>query len=306
MMHELIELKTLTGAASKRLRSALRRGNATMVASLGALACVAALTACTTPSPQAAQPSPEVVKELAPSGTLRAAINVGNPVLATMNTATGQPGGISVDLVQALAKRLGVPVSYVIYNAAGKLTAGERSGQWDVGFVGIDPERAEYIDYTPPYVIIQGVYMVRQDSPILTNADVDKAGVRIAISGGSVYDLYLSRRIKNAQLVRAPAPSLVTDMMLKQQYEVAAGVKQRLAADVARLPGLRLLDGNFMVIRQAMATPRNRPEATRYLTQFIEEMKASGFVEASLQRHHVDSAEVAPAETAATAATTAQ
>ncbi|MGF6762362.1 polar amino acid transport system substrate-binding protein [Paraburkholderia sp. GAS33] len=300
MMQGSMELKTPNDTAGQRRYSALRRSSAWMASRLGALvcmACVAALAACTT-SPQASRPSAQVVSELAPSGTMRAAINVGNPVLATMNTATGQPEGISVDLARELAKRLGVPVSFVIYNAAGKVTAGVQAQQWDVGFVGIDPERAEYMDYTPPYVIIQGVYMVPQDSKINTNADVDRAGVRIAISGGSVYDLYLSRRIKNAQLVRAPAPSLVTDMMLTQHYEVAAGVKQRLAADVARLPGLRLLDGNFMVIRQAMATPRNRPEATRYLTQFVEEMKSSGFVAASLQRHHVDSAEVAPAETA--------
>ncbi len=296
MMLDPIKLTKLAREVVKRMRSLLPHGNANMAARFGAAACVAALASYTNLA-QADGPSAEVVSELAPSGTLRAAINVGNPVLATMNTTTGQPEGVAVDLSRELAKRLGVPVKFVIYNAAGKVTAGVRAQQWDVGFVGIDPQRAQYMDYTPPYVTIQGVYMVRQGSKILTNAEVDRPGVRIAVSGGSVYDLYLSRRIKQAQLVRAPAPSLVTDMMLKQSYEVEAGVKQRLAADAARVPGLHLLDGNFMVIRQAMATPRNRPAATRYLTQFIEELKASGFVAASLQRHQVDSAEVAPAQT---------
>jgi len=262
---------------------------------LGALVCVAALSACAAAPQHSAAPA-EVVAELAPSGTMRAAINVGNPVLATRNPVTGEPEGISVDLTRELARRLGVPIQFVTYNAAGKVTAGVKQKEWDVGFIGIDPERAEDMDYTPPYVVIEGAYMVRQDSKILTNADVDRPGVRIAISGGSVYDLYLSRRIKNAQLVRASAPSLVTQMMLTQSYEVAAGVKQRLEADAARLPDLRVLDGNFMIIRQAMATPRNRPAATRYLTDFIEEMKASGFIADSLKRHHIEGAGVAPAQ----------
>lgn len=285
---------TRTNAGRPGLAAAFAQRYARLAAWLGAAACIALLAACAA-KPQVAMAPPEVVAELAPSGTLRAAINVGNPVLATRNPVTGEPEGISVDLSRELARRLGVPVEFVTYNAAGKVVAGVKAKQWDVGFVGIDPERAKDMDYTPPYVTIEGVYMVHQDSSIKTNADVDRAGVRIAISGGSVYDLYLSRRIKNAQLVRAPAPSLVTDMMLKQSYEVAAGVKQRLAVDVARIPGLRLLDGNFMVIHQAMATPKNRPAGIRYVSQFIEEMKASGFVEKSLERHHIDAAEVAPA-----------
>jgi polar amino acid transport system substrate-binding protein len=258
------------------------------------LASAALLTACSTMSASSPKAPAAVVAELAPSGTLRAAINYGNPILATKDPATGELAGISVDLARELAARLGVPVKFVPYGAARLVADGAKKKDWDVAFTGIDPNRAEDMIFTAPYVIIEGVYMVRKDSPFKTNADVDRKGVRIAVSGGSAYDLFLSRELKNATLVRAPEPGVVTDMMMQQSLEVVAGVKQRNQLDAIRIPELHLLDGNFMVIRQAMATLAGREAGARYIAGFIEEMKASGYVKASLARHHVEGAAVAP------------
>ncbi|SRR5450830_637281 len=235
-----------------------------------------------------------VKAQLAPTGTLRAAINYGNAVLAVKDKDTGQLQGISVDLARELGKRLALPVQLVPYNAARKAVEGAQKKEWDVSFTGIDPQRAEDMIFTAPYLIIEGTYMVRQDSPIKTNAEVDRPGVRIAISNGSAYDLFLSRAIKQAQLVRAPDPTAVTDMMVAQSLDVVAGVKQRNQVDAERVKGMRLLDGNFMEIRQAVATIKGRDLAAAYLARFVEEMKASGFIRRSLDLHHVDGATVAP------------
>ena len=234
------------------------------------------------------------VAELAPSGTLRAAINFGNPILATKDAASGEARGVSVDLARELGKRLGVPVRLVTYPAAGKVVDGATANEWDVAFVAQDPKRAMDMDQTNPYVVIEGAYMVPQASPIRANAEVDRPGVRIVVGAGSAYDLYLTREIKNAQLVRASTSPLVTDMMVGQSLDVAAGVRQQLEADARRIPGMRMLDGRFMVINQAMATPRGRPEGARYLNAFVEDMKASGFVAQALARHRIDGAAIAP------------
>jgi polar amino acid transport system substrate-binding protein len=236
-----------------------------------------------------------VMKEFAPSGTLRAAINFGNPILASKDAVTGEASGVSVDLARELAKRLGLPLELVTYNAAGKVVEGVVAQQWDIGFVAIDPERGRDMDYTAPYVVIEGAYMVRQDSPIRVNADVDKAGNRVVVGKGSAYDLYLTRAIKHAEIVRAPTSPAVTDTMASQNFEVAAGVRQQLEADARRVPNLRMLDGRFMVINQAMALPKNRPAALEYLRAYVEEMKSSGFVAEALKRHRIEGAAVAPA-----------
>jgi polar amino acid transport system substrate-binding protein len=235
-----------------------------------------------------------VMKEFAPGGTLRAAINFGNPILASKDAVTGEASGVSVDLARELAKRLGLPLELVTYNAAGKVVEGVLAQQWDIGFVAIDPERGRDMDYTAPYVVIEGAYMVRQDSPIRVNADVDKAGNRVVVGKGSAYDLYLTRAIKHAEIVRAPTSPAVTDTMAAQNLEVAAGVRQQLEADAKRVPNLRMLDGRFMVINQAMAVPKNRPAALNYLRAFVEEMKTSGFVADALKRHRINGAAVAP------------
>jgi len=231
---------------------------------------------------------------LAPSGKMRAAINLGNPILANRDDAGGEPRGVSVDLTRELARRLDLPLELVIYTAAGKVVEGIRSGEWDIAYFAIDPVRAAEVDFTPPYVIIEGAYLVTKDSPIRRNEEVDRAGVRVVAGRGSAYDLYLTRELKQASLVRAPTSQAVTDLMLQEKHEVAAGVKQQLQADALRVPGVRLLDGRFMVINQAMTLPKGRPAGAKYLAAFVEEMKATGFVAASLARHRIEGAQVAP------------
>ena len=237
---------------------------------------------------------PAPVAELAPSGKLKAAINFGNPILATKDPATGEPRGVSVDLSRELGRRLGVPVELVTFASAGKVVEAVRDAQVDIAFVAIDPVRGADMLQTPPYVIIEGAYLVRNGSPIRRNEDVDQAGNRVVVGNGSAYDLYLTRELKAAKLVKAPTSPAVTDVMVAQNVEVAAGVKQQLEADAKRVAGMRLLPGRFMVINQAMGLPKGREAGARYLTAFVEEMKASGFVAAALAHHGIEGAAVAP------------
>jgi polar amino acid transport system substrate-binding protein len=236
---------------------------------------------------------PVPVAELAPSGKLRAAINFGNPILA-IRMPDGSPRGVSVDLSNELGRRLGVPVELVTFTSAGKVVEAVRDAQVDIAFVAIDPVRGADMLQTPPYVIIEGAYLVRNDSPIRRNEEVDQAANRVVVGNGSAYDLYLSRELKAARLVKAPTSPAVTDVMVAQNLEVAAGVKQQLEADAKRVPGLRLLPGRFMVINQAMGLPKGREAGARYLAAFVEEMKASGFVATALSRHGIEGAAVAP------------
>ena len=232
------------------------------------------------------------VAQLAPNGTIRAAINFGNPLLATRD-ANGDARGVSVDLARELGRRLGVPVELVTYTAAGKVVEGIRAGEWDVGFFAIDPVRAADTDFSAAYLLIEGAYLVPVDSSIRNNEEVDRADVRVVVGRGSAYDLYLSRELKQAKLLRASTSQGVTGMMVLEKAEVAAGVKQQMQADAKRLPGLRLLDGRFMEIRQAMAVPKGRAAGAAYLRDFVEEMKVSGFIAAALRRHGIEGAVVA-------------
>ena len=266
-----------------------------MIRIVAALVAVLNLAACASaPAGAPTSPPPGAIAELAPSGALRAAVNFGNRILAVRDASTGAPRGVSVDLALELGKRLGVPVQLVLYPAAGKVVDGLKNNEWDVGFVAIDPVRAADMDYTAPYVIVEGAYLVPQQSPIRQNAEVDRVGVRVVVGAGSAYDLYLTRELKQAQLVRAPTSPAVVDMLVAQKLEVAAGVKQQLEADARRIPGVRLLDGRFMVINQAMATQKGRPAGLRYLAAFVEQMKASGFVADALRRHNIEGAALAP------------
>ena len=250
-----------------------------------------AMAGCATPSGVPAA----VAAGFAPTGRLRACINLGNPILARRDAATGQVAGVSVDLARALGTELGVPVDLVVVDAALKSVETVKSGQADIGFFAIDPLRSDGIRFSAPYIQIEGAYLVRQDSPLTDNAQVDKAGTRIMVGRGSAYDLYLSREIKAAQLLRAPTSPTVVDEFLAQKADVAAGVKQQLQADAARLSGLRLLPGRFMVIEQAMGVQAGRGVAVhQHLAAFVERAKASGFVAQALSRHDIRGALVAP------------
>jgi polar amino acid transport system substrate-binding protein len=238
-----------------------------------------------------------LIKAFTPTGKLRASINLGNPVLASKDAQTGQPVGVSIDLAQAFADRLGVALELAVFTTAAKSVDALVEAQADIGFFAIDPLRGAQIAFTAPYVLIEGCYMVRTDSPIRSNDEVDRAGHRIAVGQGSAYDLYLSRELKQAQIVRAASAPAVTDLFLEQNLDVAAGVRQMLLADAQHHPDLRLLPGRFMVIRQAMATPKQRGEAAAdLLREFVEQMKASGFVADALARHGIAGAAVAPPE----------
>jgi len=257
-----------------------------------ALASVVANVAACTSTP--ALP-PGAGAALAAGGRLRACINLGNPILARRDGA-GVVSGVSVDLATSLARQLGVPLDLVVVDAALKSVETVKAGLADIGFFAIDPRRSDGIGFTAPYVLIEGAYLVRRDSPFTDNTQVDRAGSRVMVGSGSAYDLYLSRELKAAQLLRTPTSQTVVDRFLAENADAAAGVRQQLEADAERIGGLRLLPGRFMVIEQAMGLPATRGDAAKaMLATFVEQAKASGAVAQSLARHDIHGAIVAPA-----------
>lgn len=236
--------------------------------------------------------SSDIVKEFAPTGTLRAAINYGNSVLV-QRSASGELSGITVDLATELGRRLGVSVTLVPFDAAGKVFDALKIGAWDIGFLAIEPARAAEIDFTAPYVIIEGVYLVPKDSDLKSVGDVDRAGVRIAVNKGSAYDLFLTRTLKHATLHRSDDGGIAA--FKNDKLEVLGGVKQPLVEYAKTDSGVRLIDGRFMEIKQAMGMPKGRAKAYAYLKGFVEEMKSSGFCASSLKRANQPDAQVAPA-----------
>jgi polar amino acid transport system substrate-binding protein len=240
--------------------------------------------------------SPQIIQAFTPTGKLRAAINLGNPILANIDAASGQPVGVSIDLARGFADLLGVELELLVFDAAGKSVAVVTEERADIGFFAVDPLRGQGISFTSPYVLIEGSYMVPEASPIQRNEEVDQSGHRVVVGAGSAYDLYLTRALAHAEIVRAPTSPAVMSVFLTQQLEVAAGVRQQLLADAARQPGLRLLPGRFMVIEQAMGCPKGRgADAALALSEYVETMKASGSVQTALQRHGIEGATVAPA-----------
>lgn len=241
--------------------------------------------------------STDIIKAFTPTGVLRASINLGNPILANRNAQTGEVGGVSVDLARAFGEHLGVPIELVVFDAAGKSVEAVSAEQADIGFFAIDPLRGQSISFTAPYVLIEGSYLVRNDSPLQTNEEVDQPGTSVTVGKGSAYDLYLTRELKQATIERAPTSPAVVDTFIASGSDVAAGVKQQLQADAQRIDGLRLLPGRFMVIRQAMGVPTSRGEAAAgVLRAFVEAQKVSGFVAEALKRHKIEGASVAPIE----------
>ncbi|MFO1220594.1 MAG: ABC transporter substrate-binding protein [Burkholderiaceae bacterium] len=240
--------------------------------------------------------SAQMAARIAPTGRLRASINLGNPILAGTDPATGAPRGVSVDLAREVARRLGREIAFVVVDGAAKSVQAVKDEAADIGFFAIDPLRGEGIAFTAPYVLIEGCYLVREGSPISANAEVDRPGRTVVVGKGSAYDLHLSRELKHAAIERAATSQAVVDTFVAGTADVAAGVKQQLEADARRLGGLRLLPGRFMVIQQAMGLPKARgDEAAQWLAAFVEDVKASGFVAEALARHEIRGASVAPA-----------
>jgi polar amino acid transport system substrate-binding protein len=238
--------------------------------------------------------SPFLRSDLAPTGKMRVGINYGNPVLAARDPAGGELRGVAVDLARELGRRVDLPVELVGYDAAGKMVERLKSGEWDIAFLAVDPGRETEISFTPPYIEIEGTYLVPSGSPLRTIADVDRDGVRIALAAGAAYDLFLSRNLQHAQPVRAPDPKAAFELLVAGKVEALAGVKQTMVANAGRLPGSRVLDGRFMAIGQALGIPKGRDAGAQYLREFIEDVKASGLVARAIEKAGVRDVSIAP------------
>ncbi len=241
--------------------------------------------------------APALVPVFAPGGTLRASINVGNPILANRDPAGGEPVGVSIDLAREFGRRLGVDVELVVFGRAAESVEAVRNEQADIGFFAVDPARGDGLRFTAPYVLIEGSYLVAESSAVTDNGQVDRDGHRISVGAGSAYDLFLTREISRADIVRFQGAGPALAALRAGEVEVAAGIRQLLAGEAARAPGLRVLPGRFMVIQQAMGLPDNRGGgAQAVLAAFVEELKSSGFVAEALRRHGIEGASVAPAD----------
>jgi polar amino acid transport system substrate-binding protein len=228
--------------------------------------------------------NPSLQTNLAPTGKLRVGINYGNPVLATRNLATGEISGVAVDLARELGERTELPVEIVAFESAGKMFDAVKSGAWDVAFLAVDPGRENEIDFTAPYVEIEGTYLIPDGAPFQKVSDVDRDGVRVGVSGKSAYDLFLSRSLQRAQIVRADSPESAFDLILSRKVDVLAGVRQTLVSHSAKLPGSKVFPDRFMAIGQAMGIVKGRGEAVKYLREFVEGAKTSGFVARALEK----------------------
>ena len=238
--------------------------------------------------------SAEVVSELAPEGVLRAAINMGNFLLVSGRSPTGDPVGVAPDMAAAIAERLQIPLVYRPYARPGELADAAGTGAWDIGLIGAEPQRAEKIAFSPAYVEIEATYLVPAGSPIKTIAEVDRPGVRIAVTARSAYDLWLARNIKHAELVRTEGLDGAFKEFAEKKLEALAGLRPRLLSDVDKLPGARILDGQFTAVQQAIGTARKNAAGARFLRDFVEEAKASGLVARLIDRHGVRGLSVAP------------
>lgn len=230
--------------------------------------------------------------ELAPSGRLRVGLNYGNALVA--KDANGALGGIAGRLAQELSRRVGVPMDVVPFESAGRMADAVKAGAWDVAFLGADPDRAGDIAFTAPYLEIDTTYFVPAGSPIRTLDDVDRDGVRIAVSAKSAYDLFLSRELKRAQLVRAPSPDASIDLFFDQRLDALASLRPLLVDLAEKHPGSRVLDGRFTVVQQAVGAPRGRAAAAQFLREFIEDAKASGLVAGAVASSGIRGVSVAP------------
>ncbi|MSQ89397.1 MAG: transporter substrate-binding domain-containing protein [Betaproteobacteria bacterium] len=223
--------------------------------------------------------------ELVPSGKLRVGVNLGNFLLVNQTPVSSELRGVVPDLAHELGRRLAAPVVLIPCSGAGEVADGAKTGAWDVAFIGAEPQRAQEIAFTPAYLEIPASYLVPAGSPIRTLDQVDRPGVRIAVSARSAYDLYLSRHLKHAQLLRAEGIPASYDLFIAEQLEVLAGLLPRLVSEVLRLPGARILEGRFTAIQQAIGTPKARAAGAEYLCQFVADIKSSGLVAQLIERH---------------------
>lgn len=237
--------------------------------------------------------NPSIKAELVPTGELRVGVNLGNFLLVNQDAATGELRGVVPDLAAELARRLGTTAQLIRYPGAGQVADGAKSGAWDVGFIGAEPQRAEEIAFTLAYLEIPATYLVPAGSPIRSMAEVDRPGVRIATAARSAYDLYLSRNVKHAQLLRAEGIPASYDLFVKEKLEVLSGLLPRLVSDVTRLPGARILEGRFTAVQQAIGTPKARASAAEYLREFVADIKGSGLVARLIDKHGVKGVNVA-------------
>jgi polar amino acid transport system substrate-binding protein len=236
----------------------------------------------------------DAVSELAPTGVLRAGINMGNFLLVTGTSPTGDPEGVAPDMAREIATRLGVPVAYAKFARPGELADAVGSGAWDVCLIGAEPARAEKIAFTAAYCEIEATYLVPAGSPIQSIAEVDRPGVRIAVTARSAYDLWLERNIKQATLMRSASLDAAVKQFVDEKLDALAGLKPRLLVDVEKLPGARILDGRFTAVQQAVGTSAQNQAGARFLADFVEEAKKSGLVARLIERHKVRGLSVAP------------
>jgi len=235
---------------------------------------------------------PAVIAELAPTGVLRAAINMGNFLLVTDKSKNGDPVGVSPDLAAEIARRLGVSLTLLPYDSPGAVA--DAVAEWDIGNIGAEPQRAEHIAFTAAYCEIQSTHLVPAGSPIQTIADVDQPGIRIATMGRAAYGLWLENNLRHAELVKTDSIDSSFDAFVEQGLDVLAGLRPRLLSDVQRIPGARILDGQFSAVQQAVGTPRRNSVGAAWLAAFVEEVKATGFVGDLITTHKVDGLSVAP------------
>ncbi|HEX2940915.1 MAG TPA: transporter substrate-binding domain-containing protein [Rhodopila sp.] len=238
--------------------------------------------------------SPEVISQLAPHGVLRAGINMSNFLLVTGRSPSGDPEGVSPSMARAIADRLGVPVKYVPFPKPGELADQAGKDVWDIGLIGAEPARAETIAFTAAYAEIEATYLVPAGSSITRVDQVDKPGIRIAVTDRSAYGLWLDRNIQHATLVRSPSLDSAFEQFQAEKLEALAGLRPRLITDVEKLPGARILDGQFTAVQQAVGTARANEAAAAWLRTFVEEAKASGLVARFIEQHKVKGLSVAP------------
>lgn len=236
----------------------------------------------------------DVTRELAPTGTLRVGINLSNFLLVTGRSAAGDPVGVAPDMGAEIARRLGVPVSYNTYKTPGELADMAGTGAWDIGLIGAEPQRAEKIAFSAAYCEIEATYLVPAGSPLQVLADVDRPGVRIAVTARAAYGLWLERNIKQATLIGTTTLDSATDKFVADKLDALAGLKPKLLVDIARVPGGRILDGHFMTVQQAIGTARANVAGAAWLRAFAEDAKATGLVGRLIAKHNVMGLAVAP------------